>query len=739
MRVSGDRLNRRWWGVGALGAVAVAATILSGGVGASVPPPAAPSTGGSHGITFDHATIVDPFHLVGEPDITIDHAGGIYTSGPFGTSTQASYFWKSSDGGVQWHPVGVLPAEKQNSPAGGGGDTEMTTDVHNNVYASDLQSLVCNATFRSTDQGATFTPSEGCSPSTDRQWMDTYTDAAGKTRIYLAANGDLAGCYMLVSTDGGLTYPPANIANKGSISGSRCEGKFVVDQTDGALYAPISGGQIWRSGDGGSTWTHVGDSGASANLFASLSVDRRGHLYQAWADNDGHHSYLSVSTDHGANWRQFTIDTPGIHNYLMPWSVAGDDGRVAAVYYGTSDGGHDAAGDPGTAAALWHVYAVFSTDATSAHPHFSPVQVDEHPMHRGPICNNGLNCELQVPAGDRSLADFFQVSIDPDGRVYVVYNDSGDLGQVTGFGKSYVAVARQRTGPSLYARKGVLTPTAWSPVKVTQSHAVKRGLKLSGTHGLPAGNWTSDPAKDAIYPVTPVAGPNIAAMDILSASAGDDGAGNLTFRMTLSDLSPQAIATAAQAAGAPAWVFTWYWDNKHYFVESIAGHGFVYGTVGSIEEPPIGEPKVLTYVPSGQATGSTDGNTISITVPAANVGNPGRNAKLDNVTAFTWAERGPIPAVVDEAKSFSYRVGTPAALQHAADGRVEISIDSAGFSHPVTATITGGAWSADLSGLKPGRHVVYVREILSAALYNPGSWDDVPLGPVVTLTVNVPA
>ena len=52
-------------------------------------------------ITFDHATLNDAVRMVGEPDI-FDHAGGAYVSGPGGSTTQASWFWKSDDGGVQW-------------------------------------------------------------------------------------------------------------------------------------------------------------------------------------------------------------------------------------------------------------------------------------------------------------------------------------------------------------------------------------------------------------------------------------------------------------------------------------------------------------------------------------------------------------------------------------------------------------------------------------------------------------
>src|ERR1700730_18105409 len=51
---------------------------------------AGPTTNLSNGITFDHATWNDPIRMVGEPDIVIDSNGGIYVSGPGGSTTQAS-------------------------------------------------------------------------------------------------------------------------------------------------------------------------------------------------------------------------------------------------------------------------------------------------------------------------------------------------------------------------------------------------------------------------------------------------------------------------------------------------------------------------------------------------------------------------------------------------------------------------------------------------------------------------
>ena len=222
----------------------------------------APSSSLSNGITFDHATLNDPVRMVGEPDIAIDSKGGIYVSGPGGSTTQASWFWKSEDKGIQWHSVGVIPEAKSNGQ-NGGGDTEITIANNNDVFASDLQTLQCNSTLRSYDEGKTFLTSEGCLPETDRQWMGVYdpTSSATGRRIYLSANNLALGCYVLVSTDNGVTYEPPTLVGTGVLPGGpSCIGRLAVDPANGDIFVPTSSG-VFRSTNGGVNWSHVGSNG----------------------------------------------------------------------------------------------------------------------------------------------------------------------------------------------------------------------------------------------------------------------------------------------------------------------------------------------------------------------------------------------------------------------------------------------------------------------------------------------
>src|SRR3954447_21092200 len=82
------------------------------------------------GIAFDAHTVVDPQRQVGEPDVVVARNGEIYASGPWGTSTQQSFAWKSVDNGASYNVIGKLRPDI----GPGGGDTTTETDDQNNAY-----------------------------------------------------------------------------------------------------------------------------------------------------------------------------------------------------------------------------------------------------------------------------------------------------------------------------------------------------------------------------------------------------------------------------------------------------------------------------------------------------------------------------------------------------------------------------------------------------------------------------
>jgi len=733
---------------------------------------ASPTTNFSNGITFDHATWNDPIRMVGEPDIEIDNHNGIYVSGPGGSTTQTSWFWKSEDNGLQWHIVGVVSAKSNGQ--NGGGDTEITLARNRDVFAADLQTLQCNSTFRSFDEGKTFTPGEGCFPETDREWMGIYDPNSSSTgrRIYLAANGQAQGCYFLVSTDNGVTYTGTDLVNNPTAAvdptnGDGCIGRFAVNPVNGHIYV-AGGGNTWVSTNGGVTFVgRAQPAGVQANFFANIALDTAGNLWQGWTA--GSAAFISFSTNEGLSWSTpVQVSTgpaspvgtsPDLRQMLFPWTVAGDPGRVAIVYYATTNTG-SAGGFPGDVNAVWYPYVSISTNAMSANPTWTQVQVDEHPNHRGTVCTGGFPGCLTANS-DRSMADFFMVDKDTQGRVFIAYNENSDLSLVVPqppeyIGKPINAVIRLRTGPSLFASQGNLLPLPTpANVAITSASASSGTISVAGTHGLPPGNWASDPAGDAPFPVVPVASANHPALDILEASVGDDRT-NITFKLKMADLSATALADAATAGGTPTWMVTW-WEGKngigpsgvtsgpfhsHWFVKCLDATAtapqFVYGKVSSIDFAALGAPtpKFLTYVPAGTATGSVVGNVITITVPLANVGPLVSGDKIDQIIAYSLIEKNDatLNDWADQVKSFSYVIGTPLAAQHLPDGYVQVSLDNFATSALATLNPANNTWTASIPG---NGGTVCARQVLAKNLYTQ-LWDDVQAGPVSCANIPVP-
>ena len=115
------------------------------------------------------------------------------------------------------------------------------------------------------------------------------------------------------------------------------------------------------------------------------------------------------------------VDRDAVRTTVFPWvSAGGAPGRVAVAFYGTTSDGDPNSGD---FKAAWNVYVNQSLNALAATRTVSQVQATTHPFHYDSICLNGLGCDLAVPAGDRTLADFFAIGFNPkDGRLSVVFD-----------------------------------------------------------------------------------------------------------------------------------------------------------------------------------------------------------------------------------------------------------------------------------------------------------------------------
>ncbi len=290
---------------------------------------------------------------------------------------------------------------------------------------------------------------------------------------------DIAAALCSRSDDGGTTYGPSvPIYNLTACGG--LHGHVKVSPKDGTVYVPNRGcptnSAVVVSQDNGVTWTvRTVQNGSVANTAASddpaVGIDDNGRVYFLFANN-GAAAAVATSDDFGVSWQNI-VDVGaiyGLKNIAFPAAVGGSStggntGRAAVAFYGTVTGTGDSNVD--TFTGVWHLYVAHTFDGgltwttTDATPNM--------PMQRTGILRGGGGPVT------RNLLDFFDITIDRDGRVLVGYvngcaggncvqapiNPDGSSA-VTGNAYSVTAtIARQSSGRRLLASK--VTPTTSVP------------------------------------------------------------------------------------------------------------------------------------------------------------------------------------------------------------------------------------------------------------------------------------
>jgi len=330
-----------------------------------------------------------------------------------------------------------------------------------------LASPTCKTSFTD-DDGQTWIPTQGSGlgASVDHQTIGGGPFHAPLTRptsvpgvypdaIYYCSQLPHEACAR--SDDGGATYGP--IVEVDPVADAHCGGLHghIKVAPDGTVYLPFNycdgQGATIVSQDNGVTWTiqHVPNT-ASGQSDPAVGIDNNGRAYFAMSSATGNGSQAVVATsDNGGQTWQNVYDVGavyGLKNIAYPAAVAADPGRAAVAFYGTTTAGDlSANGFRG----LWHLYVAETFDGgqswttTDATPNA--------PMQRGCIwTGGGANiC--------RNLLDFFDVTVDREGRVEVGYVNGctgGNCAQAssTATGNAYTAtatIARQSSGRRLVA------------------------------------------------------------------------------------------------------------------------------------------------------------------------------------------------------------------------------------------------------------------------------------------------
>lgn len=567
-------------------------------------PVSAPPNTDAKGLEFSASVLADIQRDEAEPLIEIDNDGVTYTCGPTGTSQAAEYAQVSFDGGDQFHLMGAAPRGQFSE--GGGGDCALATaNVKNasgkyNLAYSGLSGLVNFTTSTSTDNGRTMmsSPTSQSIPGVDRQWQ-TFSDANNVFLNYNALQPRVVTVQK--STNGGLTFGTRqSVSPNPSFPGPmRSMPAELNPKKNGmpVVYYPWTAGSSVNmavSLDNGTSWNNcvgVQAAGDPSQSFPTADHDVEGNLYLGYTDSANWGSYVAYAPNAAlldctgpVAPTDPTADTPNIVEKMgftdpvqtnrgevvttiFPWLVAGGaKGRVAQVYIGSKT-----PGSPGDLSLnhTWHVYVTQSLNMDTAQRSFAQVQASSHPMYFDQICLDGLGCTVNM--GDRSMADFFAIDLNPKtGELVIVFNFNNkrpraEVGQV-----ALPMVIRQIAGPSNLGG--------------TVANAGRKVLRDSAT----------DPEGDALAQfsnlyVTPTSF-NVPPADIKTVKISDAvdlatgmplAGGGFTLTMTVADLSTAALQAAAMDIPAQSllWIFRFQGGFKHSAVSARWNpvQGFSYG------------------------------------------------------------------------------------------------------------------------------------------------------------------
>ena len=369
------------------------------------------------------------------------------------------------------------------------GDPILYTDPQTGrTFASQLEGGTKQNTMDYTDDdGETFQPSvgSGISSGVDHQTLGGGPFAPGMSGIdydravYYCAQ-DVADANCAVSLDGGRTFGPAipvwtrnqcrgihghiKVAPDGTayVPVNGCGGTDIVDHNDGEQAVAVSenNGLTWEvrqvKGAAPGTWDPSVAIGADGTLYFGYMAD--GH--DANGNFNGSTPHIAVSHDKGKTWvNDVNVGTQlGIKNIAFPAVVAGDAQRAAFAFHGSTTGGNY---DDGAFAGVWHLYVAYTFDGGRTWTTVDATPDD--PVQRGSICTNGTLCTSTDGGDTRNLLDFFDATIDKQGRVLVGYADgcitqeciSGKRANGTPAPNDFTAkavIARQSGGKSLFSR-----------------------------------------------------------------------------------------------------------------------------------------------------------------------------------------------------------------------------------------------------------------------------------------------
>src|SRR5438067_3659543 len=411
----------------------------------------------------------------------------------------------SSPAGALWENKPLLSA---NTPRGFGDPILFTLHDTGRTFVAQLEGLTpAGATIDITDDdGDHFIPSDGVIPSD----IDHETLGGGPYHSPLPNPGPLypeavyyasqsvTDARAFRSDNGGLLFSQAATPMFTIADCAGLHGHVKVSPADGTVYVPDKGcggtlpfheaskQAVAVSENNGITWNvriipssssngeedNPSDGSHQTKSDPSLGVATDGTLYFGYQANDGH-PHIAVSHDKGLTWVSDTdvgavvVNGGPVVNTVLPAVVAGDPLRAAFAFFGSETGGtnfHCGNGEDCSPAppfpGVWYLYVATTFDGGQTWTTQNITPGD--PIQRGGICNGGT-C--------RNLLDFFDATIDKEGRILVGYDDGCiSAACINGGANDYTAkgaIARQSGGMRMFAAFDPIEPAVPGAPKAT--------------------------------------------------------------------------------------------------------------------------------------------------------------------------------------------------------------------------------------------------------------------------------
>jgi uncharacterized repeat protein (TIGR01451 family) len=328
----------------------------------------------------------------------------------------------------------------------------------NRCFVSQLAGKTSLMSYSDND-GETWTPSQGggIGSGVDHQTVGGGPFHTPLTRdpngslypnVVVYCSQDVADALCATSLDGGQTFgaavPIYTAAQCGGLHG------HVKVALDGTIYVPNKrcGGQqaVVVSENNGLTWSvRKIPNSLAGDTDPSVGIATDGTVYFGYDNGDGR-PRIAVSADRGLTWKFDTdVGFGSIVSTVFPAVVAGDADRAAFAFHGTMTVTNQ----------VWFLFIATTYDGGKSWITINATPDD--PVQRGTICTAGISC-----GSDRNLLDFFDASIDAQGRVLVAYADGCIGACVTGTQNSFSAkatIARQSGGRRMFAAFDALEPT----------------------------------------------------------------------------------------------------------------------------------------------------------------------------------------------------------------------------------------------------------------------------------------